>query len=83
MTHIQVTLTGNATPIAATAQTISQLTVQNNATHACRLGGPEVSATSGIALAASSAPFTWSVPTVIAFWYLYGTSGDVIDVIYG
>lgn len=66
------------------------LIIQNNAAHVCRVGDATVSATKGIALASGSV--TPTPPLLIApsleyssdlsEYYLFGTAGDVIDVLY-
>lgn len=99
MPFFQVTLTAVATPIVAQNATqnstqlriaFQQLQIQNNATHGCRVGGPDVSATKGFALASGSttptAPFVASChqqySSDLSEYYVFGTVGDVIDVFY-
>lgn len=66
------------------------LIFQNNSTHSVRVGDASVSATKGLVLASGST--TTTPPLVIAphmeysgdlsEWYLFGTAGDLIDVMY-
>ena len=84
---IQITLTAVATPIAATYAPFNQMIVQNNGS-AARLGDATVTATRGIALAASGAansivsigPFAGQQGDASQF-YAFGTSGQVIDIL--
>jgi hypothetical protein len=63
-----------------------QLIIQNNSTHAIRVGdSPSVSATVGLLIqpGGSSAAGTFtSGATYLNNWYIAGTSGDVIDYQY-
>ena len=82
---IQVTLTAAATPISATPAYFNQMTVQNNASHTCRIGDATVSATKGILLGATggsnnTGTFAGQQGDASQF-YLFGTAGDVIDVL--
>lgn len=66
------------------------LIIQNNSAHSCRVGDASVTATTGIALASGST--TSQIPLVItppleyssdlSEYFLFGTAGDVIDVMY-
>lgn len=82
----------NAIPVAGTAYGASQfgsfqqITIQNNAAAVVRVGDSTVSATRGMALSAgspgSSGTFTTSIDfaTSLDEWYLFGTAGQVIDI---
>jgi len=84
---LQITLTSAATPVSATYAPFNQMVVQNNGS-AARLGDVTVTATSGIALAASGAansivaigPFAGQQGDASQF-YVFGTSGQVVDVL--
>lgn len=95
MQSIQVTLLAGATPIVAPSATqipsqnrisFQVLMIQNNAADVCRVGDASVSATKGLSLAAGSAPLTIAPPleysSDLSDYYLFGTAGDVIDVLY-
>jgi len=84
---IQVTLGAVATPISTTSEVFNQMIVQNNSAAACRLGDSTVSATKGISMAAAAAtppvvigPFVGQEGDASQF-YLFGTSGDLIDIL--
>jgi len=87
---LQVTLTAAATPLIpkavtpANSATFSIFNVQNNAIHNCRIGDTSVSATRGLLLLANGGTFT-ATPALqftgdLTEFYLFGTAGDVIDI---
>lgn len=96
MRIIQVTLLAGATPIVAQnatqnstqlCESFQTLIIQNNAAAICRVGDRTVSATKGIALAPTpSLPFVITCPlqysSDLSEYYLFGTPGNVIDVMY-
>lgn len=87
MRLIQVTLGAAATQITANANFYAiSLTIQNNSAAVCRVGDDTVSATQGLSLAATGGSATFTFPngrgTHLQDWYLFGTSGDVIDILY-
>jgi hypothetical protein len=86
MQTLQVTLLATATQLSTSRQAVQAIIFQNNATHIVRIGDVNVSATRGIALAPASAGDvgTFAPPidytTDLTEWWLFGTAGDVIDV---
>ncbi len=95
MRLIQVTLGSGATQItpnldASTGKNIyaSALIIQNNAANACRVGDNTVTTSRGIALppgspgGSSTITFTMTRGSLLSQWYIAGTSGNVIDVLY-
>lgn len=95
MRLIQVTLLATATPVVkkgvqpSNSLPFQTLVIQNNAAHVVRVGDSTVSASKGIALAAGST--TTTSPLIVSpgleytsdtyEWYLFGTIGDLIDVL--
>jgi hypothetical protein len=87
---MQVTLGAGATQVTATATRVRQVTIQNNATHVCRLGDSTVTAAKGYSLQPSTVSYngqvTWgdlgSYNIDLRQLYLFGTATDVIDVIW-
>lgn len=91
MRLLQVTLLAGATPITTDSKIYSSfLVVQNNAAANVRLGDNTVSATRGILLATASPAPGGSATIQLNFprgahlseWYLFGTAGQVIDILY-
>lgn len=91
MRLIRVTLGAAATRITAAQIYTPFLEIQNNANDICRVGDNTVTATRGILLSPTgAAPST--VPSFIVQrsdnrillnqYYLFGTAGDQIDIIY-
>lgn len=85
---IQVTLLATATQVSPISLVVNQVMFQNNAGHACRIGDSTVTSTKGIALASGSpggsatfGPFAVN-NTDLTEWYIFGTPGDVIDVLW-
>jgi hypothetical protein len=67
---------------------VQQLQIQNNSGHVMRVGDVTVSATRGIVIA-SGAPggsdnlgAFINYGTYISDWYVFGTTGDVVDFLY-
>ena len=86
---LPVTLTAVATQISTLTTQCRQIFVQNNSAAVCRLGDANVSATRGIQLAAAGAVNSiWTTGPSVAYasqlsdLWLFGTSGDIIDVFY-
>ena len=90
MRLLQVTLTSVATPIIPKAVVPANslpyqiFVIQNNATHNCRVGDASVTATRGILLLANGGSQTLT-PALeysgdMTEFYIFGTPGDVIDV---
>ena len=85
---LQITLGAGATQISLTSMLVNQVTFQNNAGHSCRLGDATVSATKGLLLASGSpggsanfGPFSVNNADLTE-WYIFGTAGDVIDILW-
>lgn len=84
---LQVTIGAGVTPVISSGNISCQwVAFQNNgATNAMRIGDASISSTRGIKLLAGGA-FYQSPPTPknfnLAGWYVQGTQGDVIDIIY-
>ena len=87
---LQVTLGSGITPILASGDLPCKWVIfQNNAAHSMRLGDSNITSSRGLYLAAgpgggsynsiATAPITG---TGLKNWYVIGTSGDVLDVIY-
>lgn len=87
---LQVTLGSGATPILASGEILCKwLILQNNAANAMRAGDSNVTATRGLYLAAgpgggsaNPVPFAPISTTRLSRWYVFGTAGDVLDVVY-
>lgn len=84
---MQVTIGAGVTPILTSGNISCQwVAFQNNgATNAMRLGDANISATRGIKLLAGGAFYQApSTPRALNLqgWYVQGTQGDVIDIIY-
>lgn len=84
---LQVTLTASATPVIASGDVYFKWVVfQNNATHTIHIGDSLVSATRGIQLLAAGSytqqPFSPPITGNLNGWFIFGTSGDVIDIVY-
>lgn len=86
---LQVTLGSGVTPILSVGahQQVRWFVVQDNAAHAVRYGDVNITATRGLALSPSGTSFyvgpdSSASARDLGSAYLYGTSGDVIDVIY-
>lgn len=90
MRLIQVTLTSTATPITTSKLYSPVLNIQNNTATVVRVGDNTVSATRGIALAAGTSPAPGGAITIsrsdnripLFNYFLFGTSGQVIDIMY-
>lgn len=91
MISFQVTIPNPAAAVPLIAagapnQYASWLVVQDNAGASIRMGGPTVSATSGILISTSGGSVTgdFSFPRGCCLnnVYLFGTAGNVIDVAY-
>ena len=89
LTTLQVTLGAGATQATTTTTILCrEVIVQNNASHTVRVGDSNVSASRGIALAASSAANSIVLlnPTgtliLLSDIWLIGTQNDVIDIDY-
>lgn len=90
MRIFQVTMTGSAQELASVlTQTMSVycsvLQMQNNGTHQMRIGDNTVTANRGQIIQASGGLYTAPCPprgTRLADWWVIGTSGDVLDVLY-
>ena len=84
----QVTLGAGATQVSTTPIPFRQAMIQNNATHAVRVGDSAVSATRGANLLPNSVgsvnlgTFTAAVADDLSQYWLFGTATDVIDIIY-
>lgn len=90
MRIIQVTLGSGATQITKSAIYTPSLFIQNNAAAVVRIGDNTVSATRGIALAPIGTGSAGGAYTVyradnrihLSDYYLFGTAGQLIDVLY-
>jgi hypothetical protein len=85
---ITVTLGSGATQISATPAYFNQMIVQNDSAAVANLGDSTVTASTGVALAASGAansivaigPFSGQQGDASQFW-LYGTGSDKVTVL--
>lgn len=70
-------------PVNTFAQT---LIIQNNASHVLRVGDTTVSATKGIAVAATTGIETFgsfmNYNIMLSDVWIFGTAGDVVDILY-
>lgn len=86
---LQVTIGAGTTQISATSIPVKQLFVQNNAAHTIRVGDKNTTSSRG-ALISSGSPggsitsgaFGIQQATDLQQWFINGTNGDVIDIIY-
>ena len=86
---LQVTLGSGNTSILSAGAHLNAVwfTIQDNAGHNIRIGDTNISTTRGIALQSGGGSF-YVGPALtgtgkdLGTWYLNGTNGDVIDVIY-
>lgn len=85
---LQVTIGAAATQISPSAIFVQTLMVQDNAAHNVRVGDSTVSSTKGILISLGSPGGSYNTTlnfprgTILSQWYLAGTEGDVIDVLY-
>lgn len=83
---LQVTQTGAGVPIAPSKTYARWVIFQNNAGHAIRLGGANVTASLGIALNSTGATFIPPIGdsghTDLGQWYAFGTNADLLEVTY-
>lgn len=89
---LQITLGASNTAILASASAhlnTRWFIIQNNATHIVRVGDVNISTTRGIQLPSGSPGGSFYVgpdpagsARDLGGWYINGTSGDVIDIIY-
>lgn len=91
MRILRVTLGAAATRITAAQIYTPYLEVQNNANNLCRIGDNTVTASRGILLSPTGATSSTVPPFVVQRgdnriclnqYYLFGTAGDQIDVLY-
>lgn len=86
---LQVTIGASTTQVSTTSVPVKQLFIQNNAAHTIRVGDSLVTSSRG-ALISSGSPggsitsgaFGIQAATDLNQWWINGTNGDVIDVIY-
>ena len=86
---LQVTIGAGVTRFTTTRTSCAEVTVQNNASHAVRVGDSTTTSSKGIALAISGAansiwkfgPFLGE-PLNLTDFYVAGTQNDVLDVTY-
>lgn len=85
----QVTLGAGATQVTTQSIYAKWVVFQNNAAASMRLGDSTVSATRGMYLAggpgggtANPVPFSPVSQTNLKFWYVFGTSGQILDYAY-
>lgn len=88
---LQVTLTSSNTSILSSGAHLNTrwFVIQNNAAHNIRIGDTNISTTRGILLATGTpggsfyvAPDPSGSGRDLGGWFINGTSGDVVDVIY-
>jgi hypothetical protein len=83
---LQVTLGAAATEVSPVAIFVQTLVVQNNSGGDVRVGDSTVSVARGILASALGGSYntTLNFPrgTILSQWYLAGTPGNVIDVLY-
>lgn len=91
MRTIQITLGAAATRVTASRIVSPFITIQNNAAHSIRIGDNTVSATKGIFIPATAAAGAGSGSLTVqradnnillSNYYVFGTAGDVVDIIY-
>lgn len=86
---IQVTLGSTATQVSTVSQQCKWIAFQNNnASDVVRVGDSTVSSTNGIVLAGGSPGGSFTTPVAynsttynLNTWYLFGTSGDKVDIV--
>lgn len=84
----QVILGAAATACATTQTPFRQCMIQNNATHAVRVGDSTVTASKGVNLLPTSVgsvnlgTFTAAAADDLSLYFLFGTAGDIIDIMY-
>ena len=85
---VQQTLGSGATQISTANTFCRQIIIQNNAAHSMRVGDSTVTASKGIYLAAgpgggsiNSGPASPVYNSYISDFWVFGTSGDVVDVL--
>lgn len=87
---MQVTLGAAATPMISSGDiNFKWVIFQNNSTHTMRLGDANITTSRGLLLLAGPAggsytqqPFSSPQTGTLAAWYVFGTAGDVLDIIY-
>lgn len=85
---LQVTIGASATQLTASQIQVRQLMIQNNAAHLVRVGDSTVTSSKGIYLAAGPGGGSFNsgpvniYETFLSDWYVAGTNGDVVDVLY-
>lgn len=89
---LQVTIgAGTNTQISTTSIPVKQLFVQNNATHNIRVGDSNTTSSRGALISGGATPpggsitsgaFGMQAASDLKFWFIAGTNGDVVDVIY-
>jgi hypothetical protein len=84
---LQVTQSGSAVQVSATAIKARWVVFQDNAAAVARIGDSAVSATKGIGLSANGGSYTTPVVTDGAYhdlsqWWTIGTSTQLLDVVY-
>lgn len=90
---LQITQSGAAIQVSAqlpagSPTKVKWIAFQNNAAAAMRVGDSNVSSTRGYSLAATGG--TWNVPVPLnstmgadlTQWYVFGTSTQVLDIVY-
>ena len=95
MRILQLTLGSGATQISPNLNStspesiyVSLLVISNSGGHTIRIGDSTVTSTTGIGLATGSpgTPLVLNFETIrgslLSSWYILGTSGDKIDVLY-
>lgn len=89
MRLIQITLGAGATRVTTAQIYTPALFIQNNGTGVMRVGDNTVSATKGIALLSNTGPgggtYTCYRPDNrihLADYYVFGTAGQLVDVLY-
>ena len=86
---LQVTIGASTTQVSTTSIPVKQLFIQNNAAHTIRVGDVNTTSSRG-ALISSGSPggsitsgaFGMQAASDLNQWWINGTNGDVIDVIY-
>ena len=87
VTTTQVTIGASATQLATVVTQCNWIVIQNNATHAMRIGDSTVTSSKGILLASGSpggsfyqGPLPTGGATDLSTWWVAGTQNDVVDV---
>jgi hypothetical protein len=86
---LQVTLGSGVTQVLSAGShfQVRWFVIQDNATHSVRIGDAQITSSRGLALTPSGGSFyvgpdQGASSRDLGTWYIIGTNGDVVDVIY-